>query len=123
MSAFFRKSNEVDTVDQNDDDDSLEDTVNEVKEKIEEINNKVDSLIEERVLIKELKADRDWFKQQFISQVEFTNRMLEKLIDKPAAPSATAAYLANKAAASTTSDPKANTTSNGSLAGPKGKLP
>lgn len=99
---------------------SLEEMVEDMREKITELTSNIPR-------IKQLEDELSYYKSMHNSRVLFYEKIIEKFLDKPAAPapkSSVEAYLESKkereAAAAAK---KSNSTSGNATAGPVGKLP
>lgn len=88
------------------------------QDQVKDIKNIVEHLVSAQDIIKELKEEVKQLKAELRDEKTFNRHLIDKLIDKPSAPSAAATYLANKA-----TTPVSGASSTSSTAGPKGKLP
>lgn len=88
---------------------------------VKDIKFDLGKLIETMPTINELKAEIKDLKQELKEANDRNWQLINKLVDKPAAPSAAATYAAAKLAEAQNANKSGSTTN--STAGPKGKLP
>lgn len=118
---FGKKISEIDISKNENEDISLEDMVDDIRAKLDELTANISQ-------IKKLEDEVAYYKSMHNSRVLFLEEIVRKLVDKPAPPpakSSVEAYLESKKereAAASNKNSK-NTNSENATAGPVGKLP